>query len=153
MMNKPARQAPKPRDLGLLLWRLSNRDEPRQLTQAAIEDEARRCYMLPARLAVLQSPPFARFWQRMHTRREVRLATGAPPPLDKATRKRVEGLKRYRKGGKAKAKAAQRKATERLAKRIEARAEYATRPGVPVGKQMRSLFRGIAEGTKALAGP
>lgn len=151
-MMKRAKQAEKPRDLGLLLWRLARLDEPRQLTQAAIEAEARRCYMLPARLAILQSPPFARFWQRMHARREHRLATGHQPPMDKATQKRVEGLKRYRKGGKAKAKAAQRKATERLAKRIEARAEYATRPGVPVGKQMRSLFRGLAEGAAAMDG-
>jgi len=152
MMNAPARQADKPRDLGLLLWRLANRDEPRTLTQADIEDEARRCYMLPARLAVLQSPPFARFWERMHARREVRLATGRPPPLDKATQKRVEALKRYRKGGKAKAKAAQRKATERLAKRIEERTKYAARPYVPIGRQLRSLFRGLAEGAAAMDG-
>jgi len=150
MMNAPARQADKPRDLGLLLWRLANRDEPRTLTQADIEDEARRCYMLPARLAVLQSPPFARFWERMHARRECRLATGHPSPLDKATRKRVEGLKRYRKGGAAKRKAAERKAMERLAKRIEARNKYADRPGLPLGKQMRSLLRGLTEGTAAI---
>ena len=152
MMNAPARQADKPRDLGLLLWRLANRDEPRTLTQADIEDEARRCYMLPARLAVLQSPPFARFWERMHARREVRLATGQPPPLDKATRKRVEGLKRYRKGGAAKERAAKRKATERLAKRIEERTKYAARPDVPIGRQLRSLFRGLAEGAAAMDG-
>ena len=152
MMNAPARQADKPRDLGLLLWRLVARDEPRTLTQADIEDEARRCYMLPARLAVLQSPPFARFWERMHARRECRLATGHPSPLDKATRKRVEGLKRYRKGGAAKERAAKRKATERLAKRIEERTKYAARPDVPIGRQLRSLFRGLAEGAAAMDG-
>lgn len=152
MMNAPARQADKPRDLGLLLWRLANRDEPRTLTQADIEDEARRCYMLPARLAVLQSPPFARFWERMHARREHRLATGHTPPLDKATRKRVDGLRRYRKGGAAKERAAKRKATERLAKRIEERTKYAARPDVPIGRQLRSLFRGLAEGAAAMDG-
>jgi hypothetical protein len=150
-MNAPAKRSAKPRDLGLLLWRLANRDEPRQLAQATIEEEARRCRMSPARLAVLQSGDYARLWERMHARREVRLATGHPPP-SRVNPQSIEALRRYRKGGAAKVRAAERKAQERLIKRIHARMDYADRPDVPPGRQLRSLFMGLTEGAAALDG-
>ena len=59
----------KPRDLGLLHWRLSKLPADVELTEAVIDAERQHAKMTPERLATLRAPPFDIFWQRLADKR------------------------------------------------------------------------------------
>jgi len=59
----------KPRDLGLLHWRLSKLPADAELTEAVIDAERQHAKMTPERLATLRAPPYDIFWQRLADKR------------------------------------------------------------------------------------
>jgi len=59
----------KPRDLGLLHWRLSKLPSTVDLTEVVIEAERQHARMTPERLATLRAPPYDIFWRRLVERR------------------------------------------------------------------------------------